>query len=247
MPRHQVAVRHPRAVAPGERGALGVDVGVGGADVGDGREDDRVEALLVEPRLKPLAAGALEAGSALGDVRDLFERGHARRAGAVHVVGEVDVFRREAAEVVVVLAGQGARRVGEDPLGHDVDEPVEPRVAVRLQELLPAPHRQLVQLAVGEALGHVAAGDERAVGGFAARLVVGDDGQVDLDDLGAGGLQVAPRGAPLLNDGCAGRDSLATRVVAVDVQLRHAEPAPGESPGGSAGLRQRGVRRRTHC
>ena len=74
MPDRQVAVGHPHAVAPAEVGGGRVDVHVGGADVGDRREDHRVEAEAGHPLLEVEAAGLLEPAHPVREVRDVEER-----------------------------------------------------------------------------------------------------------------------------------------------------------------------------
>ena len=77
MPRcadRQVAVGHPDAVAPAEVGRGLVDVHVGGADVGDGGEDDGVQAQPVHPLLEVDAPRLLEPAQPLLQMRDVEER-----------------------------------------------------------------------------------------------------------------------------------------------------------------------------
>lgn len=52
MPPHQIAVGDPGAVAPGKRGGGLSDVGIGGPDIGDGRQHDGIKPVRVQPVLE---------------------------------------------------------------------------------------------------------------------------------------------------------------------------------------------------
>ena len=111
------------------------------------------------------------------------------------------------------------------------------RVAVRVEEVVPRPRRQVDDLAAQVLGGDEAAGRDRRRAGPVA-LVVRHHREVDLDHLGAGRLEVAAGRLPELDHRGAGLDALpggaadARRAsglggagvgVGVDVHARHAE------------------------
>ena len=75
MADREIAVGDPHSVTPAEVGGSGVHVHVGGADVGDGGEDDGVKAAVVHPLFQVGAAGRLQAGQPAGQLGDV---GHGR-------------------------------------------------------------------------------------------------------------------------------------------------------------------------
>ncbi len=124
-------------------------------------------------------------------------------------------------------------------------ESLQGRVAVRPQEVVPRPRRQIDDL-VAEELGRdQPAGGDRGRS-RPIRLIVGHHREVDLHDDGSGRLEVAPRRLPQCHHRIAGRDPLpgraadpraVGRVVGVDVHPGNPDPASGEG-----GCRSRGIR-----
>ena len=244
MPRWRIAklplathtpLRQPRV------GRRRVHVHVGGPDVGDRGEDHRVEAKPVHPLLEVDLPGALQAAQPVGEVRDVEERvdrvvAHERRdtrrcrrrtrrsgrAGRQRGAGRFGCRRRPRAG-----SARGRRwRRGSRPT--------------------PTPTGRRSRVA-GTRADEPAGRDRRRA--RAVALVVADDGEVDVDHLGARGLAGRARTASNRSttdcaclDALAGRPADARRAdarvrIGVDVHPRHAEPLAGErsAPVASAG------------
>ena len=243
MTDREVAVRDPHAVAPAALSGTLIDIHRRLADVGDRGEHDGVEAEIVHPGLEVDAAGLLECAEALG------EFGHrAPRIGArvcAHprgIVGDVVLEAR-------IAVGERALGLREDARAVDAGEGVKVGVAVRREEVLPRPRREVHDLAPQILARDEAAGCERGRV-RAVALVVRHDREVDLDDLGARGFEVVASLCPQRDDArpradaSAGRSADADavrRVVGVDVH-----PWDAEAQATHACLaRERGIRRRS--
>ena len=234
MPGDEISVRHPHAVSPRDVGRGLVHVSVGGPDVGVGGEDDGVEPLGGEPVVEVDLAGVLEPSHPLLHTRDVAGLPHPG-AGGVDVVGDVvrDVEGEDAVPV-----GEGAGRVREDATPLDVGESVQLRVAVVAQEGVEAPHGQIADLVGEELTRDEPAIDEVLVPGMEL-LVVVHRGEVDLDHLRSGGLEISAQRAPERHHRRAGLDREGAVGVGAHVDAGDREPHPREIGGGESGERLR--------
>ncbi len=246
MADREVAVGDPDAVAPTEVGGGGVHVHVGGADIGDGGEDDGVEAEAVHPLLQVDLSRALQAAKAV------FELGHVAPGDARVRSHPVGIARQVVVEAVVAV-GEGAGGVREDQRAVDVGERVQLRVAVGGEEVVPRPRRQVEDLAIQVGAGHEPPGEDRRRSGPVA-FVVRHGREVDLDDLRPGGGQRRAGLLPQRDDRRARLDALSGRPadagcrsgpgirVGVDVHTGHADPPSRRR----RAVGQGGVRRGAH-
>ena len=125
--------------------------------------------------------------------------------------------------------------MGEDQVSVHLGEGVQFGVAVRGEEIIPPPRREVVDLPIEVGGGDESARRDRRGAGPIA-FVVAHDWEVRLDDLGAGRFEIGARRRPGLHHRGARLDSLsrgpadaAVRVrpglvIGIDVHPRHPEP-----------------------
>ena len=70
---NEIAVGHPHAVAPAQISRCGVDVHIGRADIGDGREDHRVQSAPVHPLFEVDLASAFQSAESFLHMWDIEE------------------------------------------------------------------------------------------------------------------------------------------------------------------------------
>ena len=239
MARNQVAVRHPHAVAPAQVGRCGVDVHVGRADVGDGREDHRVQAAPSHPLLQVDPAGPFQPAESLFHVRDVEERLDGMGTNERRVGVDLSAALAESLHPI----GKCPGIVDPDQAAIDGGEVGQVRVGVGAQEVVPGPGGQIENFPVQELPRHQAASLDRRHA-VAVLLVVGHHREIDEDDLGPGGGQFCPRGLKQIDDGLTGLDTPTGRSadaqplthtglgVGVDIHPRHPETLAGQAVAG---------------
>ncbi|CAH0257940.1 hypothetical protein SRABI76_03412 [Microbacterium oxydans] len=152
-----------------------------------------------------------------------------------------------------VAVGECSVRMREDREAVDLGQRRQGRVAVRLQEVLPRPCRQVDDLAVQVLGRHESTGRDRRRA-WAVALVVGDHREVDLHNGRAGCFEVASCRLPAFHDRCSRLDPLPGR--AADPRRRGGpgmrigvDVHPGDADAGAVEGRircQRPVRLRSH-
>ena len=159
------------------------------------------------------------------------------------------------AEITVRLAAFGG---GEDLVAIDIRQPRQFRIAVRIEKIVPGPHRQVEDFRCQKIRADEAAGGDRRAAGPVA-LVVADGREIDDDHLRTGGLQRPARRLPQGDDRGTRLDPLSGRAadtrlfrragvrVGIDIHRRHAKTLAGQRRGSGergvgGGTRLRGRR-----